>query len=237
MELSNSDQKSEDRIDLSKKNQITRIDHHYIIDEITSVISLKKGIFYSIKELLIRPGKNTRIFLREDRSKLVKPVIFVIFCSLIFTILQQLLQFDDGRSVLDTPIESYAIKIMEWVQTNYAYSNMIMSAFTAAWIKVFFRKYDYNYYEIVVLILFISGITMIIYSFFGILEALFSFKFFIVGLILGSVYLIWAIAQFYDGRKVLNYIKAFLAYLFGLFTFSILATGIGFLLDEIIGKS
>ncbi len=50
------------------------------------MINFDKGIFYTIKELLIRPGENIPKFIHNDRNRLVKPLIFVIVCSLIYTI-------------------------------------------------------------------------------------------------------------------------------------------------------
>lgn len=42
--------------------QLKRIDAHYIQHEIVHVLHFESGIFYTIKELLIRPGQNIRMF-------------------------------------------------------------------------------------------------------------------------------------------------------------------------------
>ncbi|RZK21487.1 MAG: DUF3667 domain-containing protein [Pedobacter sp.] len=44
-----------------------------------------------MKELLLRPGKTVRNFLHEDRTKLVKPVIFIIVMSLMFSLIMNFL--------------------------------------------------------------------------------------------------------------------------------------------------
>ncbi len=74
---------------------LKRIDGKYIISEIGSVLNFDKGILFSIKELLIRPGQNVRNFIHKDRNRLVKPIFFIIICSLIYTIVQQFLHFED----------------------------------------------------------------------------------------------------------------------------------------------
>ncbi|MEM6298978.1 MAG: DUF3667 domain-containing protein, partial [Bacteroidota bacterium] len=61
-----------------EKKPLKRIDKAYILSEISSVLNLEKGIFYTIKELLIRPGKSIRTFIHEDRTRLVKPIVFII---------------------------------------------------------------------------------------------------------------------------------------------------------------
>ncbi|NND07971.1 MAG: DUF3667 domain-containing protein [Saprospiraceae bacterium] len=75
---------------------LKRIDGSYILSEMVSVLNFDKGIFYTIKELLVRPGENVKKFICNDSNRLVKPIIFVIVCSLIYTIAQQLLKFEDG---------------------------------------------------------------------------------------------------------------------------------------------
>ncbi|MDN5481533.1 MAG: DUF3667 domain-containing protein, partial [Chryseobacterium sp.] len=59
-----------------------RIDGHYILHEIEHVLHFDRGILYTIRELLIRPGENIRNFISENRSRLVKPVLFIIVTSL-----------------------------------------------------------------------------------------------------------------------------------------------------------
>ena len=65
--------------DLLEKSNLKRIDRRYISHEIEHVLHLDRGFFYTVKELFLRPGKAVREFLFEDRKKLVKPVLFLIF--------------------------------------------------------------------------------------------------------------------------------------------------------------
>ena len=44
---------------------LKRIDGHYIYHEIEHILHFDKGIFYTIRELLIRPGENIRSFVSE----------------------------------------------------------------------------------------------------------------------------------------------------------------------------
>ena len=64
---------------------LKRIDGHYIIHEIEHVLHFERGILYTVKELLINPGQTIRNYILENRSRLVKPVIFIIVASLIYT--------------------------------------------------------------------------------------------------------------------------------------------------------
>ena len=81
----------------SNKNNIIeplkRIDGRYVWDEISSVLNFEKGFLYTTKELFLRPGKTVREFIQKDRNRLVKPIIFIIICSFIYSIIQQIFRY------------------------------------------------------------------------------------------------------------------------------------------------
>lgn len=212
---------------------LKRINGSYILSEIVSVFNFDKGIFFTIKELLLRPGENIQKFIHNDRNRLVKPIIFVIVCSLVYTIAQQFLKFEDGYVNAGGFGESAVTNIYGWIQKNYGYANILMSIFITVWIKLFFKKYDYNFFEIIILLCFVMGIGMLIYTTFGIIESITKLRILQVGGIIGFLYTSWAIGQFFDKNKKLNYLKAFVAYLLGMLTFYILAIILGIGIDLI----
>jgi hypothetical protein len=55
---------------------VSRFNAMYLLHEIRLAMSFEKGFLFTIRELLTKPGKNIRDFLREDRNRLVKPVVF-----------------------------------------------------------------------------------------------------------------------------------------------------------------
>lgn len=212
--------------------QLPRINWPYIKNEIASVLSLDKGIFLTIRELVLRPGQNIRSFLQEDRNRLVKPVIFLILCSLVYSIAQRLLQFEDGYIKYSSDeIDSYIFIIFEWIQQNYGYTNILMSFLFAAWIKLLFRKNDINFFETLVLMFFVMAIGMLIYSIFGIIESVTSYPVLHLGGVLGIAYSTWAIGQFFQPVKASNYFKSFLAYFLGMISFVFISLLLGLVLD------
>lgn len=213
-----------------------RINGRYIISEIGSVFNFQKGIFRTIRELLIRPGQNIRQFISEDRSRLVKPILFILICSLTYTVFVQIFDFKDAYIDLHIEIndsDSAMSLIIQWITQNYGYLNIIMAVFVAIWIKIFYRKYDYNFYEILILLLFVSGMQILMFSLLGALESLTKTSILSFGTYIVLIYAFWAIAQFFDKRKMLNYLKAPISYFLGLITFFLVALGIGLLIDLI----
>lgn len=205
---------------------LTRINGRYVASEIGSVLNFDKGIFYTIQELILRPGVTVRRFVREDRKRLVKPIIFLILTSFIYTVAQRILHFEDGYVSADVD-EFPAKKIIDWVQSNYGYANIIMCVFSAMWAKLFFRKSEFNFYEVLILFFFTAGISMLIYTVFGIAESVTGYRVLHVAGVVGAIYSIWAIGRFFDRRKSSSYVKAFLAYFLSFMTFVLLIVVIG----------
>ncbi len=66
--------------------KLKRINGHYVLHEIEHVLHFEKGILYTIRELVLRPGQSIRNFISENRSRLIKPIIFIIIASLIYSL-------------------------------------------------------------------------------------------------------------------------------------------------------
>ena len=215
-------------------NELKRIDGHYIIHEIEHVLHFERGILYTIRELITNPGQNVKNYLTENRTRIVKPIIFIIVTSLIYSLCSHFFHFQDGYlNYLDT-VKSTTNEIFKWTQGHLGYSNIMMGVFIALWTKLFFTKHKYNIFEILILLCFVMGIGMLIYSVFGIIKGITHLDLKLFGEIVGLIYTTWAVGQFYDKRKVSSYVKAFFAYIFGLLTFALAVVIVGTLTDLII---
>lgn len=193
----------------------------------------EKGIFYTIKELLLRPGKTIRDFLTETRTRIVKPIIFIIVTSLAFTFITNYFHIEESYINIGAGPDSFVSAMNQWLRSHYGYANILVGVFIAIWIKVFFKKFDYNLYEILIL-LFIMGMFMLLGLLFAILQAFTDFQFLRIGGYIGIIYCCWGIADFFGSGKILNYIKALLSYYLGFFSFAAVVLIIGLLLDSIL---
>ncbi|MEM8763477.1 MAG: DUF3667 domain-containing protein, partial [Bacteroidota bacterium] len=154
---------------MENRQTLERIDKTYIWNEISSVLNFDKGLFYTIRELFVRPGQTVREFLLYDRKRLVKPIFFVIFSSLLFVICQQILGFETGTSSAE--IENEGIKmVLQWAGENFGVLNIFIGFFIGFWIRLFFLKSEFNLYEIFILVFFTIGIGNLFFTLFGILE-------------------------------------------------------------------
>lgn len=212
---------------------LKRINGHYIVHEIQQVLNFEKGIFYTIRELLLRPGENVRHFITENRGRLVKPIIFIIVTSLIYSLVNNFFHIEDGYVKYDEAEKSTIGILFKWIQDNYGYANIIMGVFIAFWAKIFFKKYDYNFYEILILLCFVMGMGMLFLAIFAIFQGLINFDLMQIAGIIFVIYSTWAIGQFFDKKKSINYLKAFASYILGMITSMISVILLGVLIDLI----
>lgn len=214
--------------------KVKRIDGHYVVHEIEHVLHFERGILFTIKELLIRPGQNIRDFIAENRTRLVKPIIFIIVSSLIFSLTSHFFHIEDGYLNFTEAKKTAIGSIFNWIQNHYGYANIIIGVFVVFWLKIFFRKYDYNFFELLILLCFVLGMEMLIFSVFLLFVGLTKLNLMQIGSFIGIAYCIWAIGHFFDKTKPINYVKAFASYVLGLLTFSFSAIILGTLIDLII---
>ena len=217
----------------------TRINGRYIIREIVDVLSADRGILYTIKRILLSPGKSIRHYITEDRSRYVKPITFVIITSLIYAVINYFFGVKDNTFTspfIQINAENSPIieNMVDLLQRNFAYSNMLIGLFTAFWLRLLFRKYGYNLFEIFVLLCFLLGVSTLFFSIGIIFENVTDLNVIRISNSISGIYLIWASGQFFDKKKVASYIKTFCSYILGGATFGALTILFGFLIERII---
>ena len=200
-----------------------RIDFQYIMTEIKSLFFFERGFFYTIKELLIRPGQSVREFISTDRYRLVKPITFLLLTSLIYTLINFCFKIGDYYANEMIGEDAIGIRIYKCLEGNFGYINLIMGIFVAFWTKVFFKKYGYNFFEILILLCFLMGIEMLIHSLLGIVEGISKIHLAYIAKIIGAAFSVWATGQFFTNKPI-SYLKAFFASILGLLTFFIITT-------------
>jgi hypothetical protein len=219
---------------------LKRIDSHYIKHEIEHLFHFEKGFPFTIKELLRNPGETIRTFVTSDRGRLVKPITFIIVTSLIYTLISNYFNIDEFfiKAKTTGPVkadgEPTFFKVVDWYKTHQGYTNLLSGAFVAMWLKVFFKKYEYNFFELLVLLYYILGVSMLISTLFAAIQGVSHLKVFGIGTVIGWIYSFWAIGSFFEKKKAINYVKAIIGYSLGFISFVLIAFLIGFGFDFII---
>jgi len=218
--------------------QLKRIDRHYFIQEIASAFNAEKGMLYTIKRMLTSPGNSVRQYITEDRSQYVKPITFLFTTSVIYAFVNHIFHVGIENYYFNSDVlkQSTTSLIFGWLMNNRGYAGIIIGFLMTFWIKLFYRKSGYNFYEIFVLLCFVSGISTLFLSVVFLLQVLTPTHWNLIKILtpIAVVYHIWSVGQFFDAKKVVSYIKAFLSFIFGATILSFIVTLIGFLIDIII---
>lgn len=197
-----------------ESNPLKRINAKYLIHEITHLLHLESGFLFTVKQLLLRPGKLVRSFIFEDRTKATKPLVFLIFSATVFTLIfhffhieYKFFSLEEKVANIDEYLEKRAIS--EWIKGHIGYALLLIGFLIALWIKVFFRKHHYNIYEITILLCYAMGQMLLILIIFSLLSYISEIKPLAnVGVFAGYLYVIWAIGQFFGEKKWINYLKS-----------------------------
>jgi hypothetical protein len=210
-----------------------RINSKYIIHEMEHILHLERGIFYTVKKLVYAPGQTINEFINEDRTKIIKPVLFVVITSLLHNITNKFAHFHDAS--LEKVINNNTVTIIEnWCNSNLGYYNICLGIFVAFFLKIVFFKSKYNIYEVLVLMCYIIGIDMLLAAVTGLFSILLHFNFMKIYAFVCFMYTSWAIANFYGKNKWYNYIKSLVAFVLGLILVTFFPKILGLIIDFII---
>ena len=223
---------------------LKKIDGRYIMNEIGDVLFVNSGLLYTIKSLIIKPGETVRHYIREDRSRLVRPVTFLVITSLIYAIVNYFFTTEmKDNSFFINPFINAKVEglpavtfIFRWMAENFAYSNIITGLFMAFGVKIFFRKINFNLFEIFIFLCFANGISTLFLSLGSILQSITHWDLIKISSLVSMIYLIWATGQFMNRKKVASYIKSFLSYVAGSLIFAAFIVLIGIIVDFVTGS-
>ncbi len=208
--------------------QVQRIGSRYLIHEVGHLLHYERGLFYTIRALLARPGATIRNYLSEDRRRLVKPIVFIIISSLVYTLANGFFKIEEGYvQFQQTDSTSTVALLFSWVQQYYGYANILMAVFIAFWLNLFFRKHSFNLFEILVMLCYIIGMGMLVLASFALIQGLVRIDIMAYAGMAATAYWTWAKGNFYNPKKWLSYVKSISAYLLGMITFFVILILIG----------
>ncbi|MCT3803835.1 hypothetical protein CMU96_15690 [Elizabethkingia anophelis] len=135
------------------QKKFKRIDHTYVIDEVKSfAFYTEKGFFYSVKNIILNPGKTARKFLEGDRIHHYKPFALTMVLSGISILLSSFLNIKDimenamrasNQNVSDKFIDAYSTGFLSY----FSFIMLALIPFFSLLTRIAFRKWGQNYYE------------------------------------------------------------------------------------------
>jgi len=196
-----------------------RINYHYIINEFQhSFLHVDRGIFYTIKELLLRPGDTMREYLSGKRISHFKPFAFVIILGTIYGFMGHFFKVYPEDSLMpfnnsSPDANEYSLMTYEWIYSHYSVVMLAFIPFFALGSYLVFRKSSYNYVEFLVICSYISGMQILfmiaIYFLYYFIQSAWIVR---LSIIIIYLYHIWAYVQLFDkASKFITMVKTWVS--------------------------
>lgn len=215
-----------------------RIDSQYLFHELQhSILHVDKGIFFTIKELIIHPGEAIANYLQGKRVNYFKPFGFVVILATIYGFIAHFLnavpevEITDRTKELNDPTRNINIQIFEWIYSHYSLCMLFSIPILSLSTFLVYKRYNYNYFEHIVIHAYIIGMHCIIYTLLlPLLSIVSPFYYNNIAYILSLIYSLWVYTQlFKSGNRIKTFLSAFL----GLFVSNTLLSFIIFFIISI----
>ena len=138
------------------QKKYNRIDKKYIWNELQyTVFHTNKGFLYSVKNLIINPGRTAKEFIDGKRVNHYKPLLLAFVLSGISAFISfKIVGLNDIMKEVFSKKELYSELMNNALSFAASYNSFIMLFFVpllALFSKIAFRKWGQNYYEHVVM--------------------------------------------------------------------------------------
>lgn len=208
-----------------QNSKVDKINFSYFLEEITSVVfQIDKGLFYTLKELFLRPGLTIRDYLDGKRKNHFKPFAYLLTFSTVYFLVTRLV---GGNTWMNDFISGFAIAAFDsqsglklpsfvtWLANNFAYASLIFLPLFSFASFLSFWGHKVNYLEHIVLNSYITGQQAIIYSIFSGFGQLIQWKFFeIIPSTVSIFYSFFVFWQFFrEGNKMVNLFRSVATYI------------------------
>ncbi|WP_084205915.1 DUF3667 domain-containing protein [Psychroserpens mesophilus] len=216
-----------------QNSNVRKVDFKYLMDEIpNSIFQINRGFLFTLKELFIKPGHSIREFLEGKRKNHFKPLAFIILTSTLYVLSHY---FIGNQTFIDDAITGFKSgskvennQLLNWIAKNQTYFILILVPLFSLASYLAFIKSKYNYFEHLVLNIYITGQQMFIYFLFSFIYDRDSYLV-LLPLLLGMGFNFWTYIQFFNKKStlkkvlliLLTYIIFILQIFIGMIIFSI----------------
>lgn len=159
-----------------------RIDWHFMLHEFEhSVLHMDRGILYSIKELMLRPGRLMRDYLEGRRARQAKPFLLLMVTAAAVVFLGKMLL---GGNVVDTLVDAGDLSaadadaqavqaamlqahatVQQWMNRNFAVATLLLIPLEAlVFMLAFLGTGRLNYPEWLVVTAFLTVQTLVLWG-------------------------------------------------------------------------
>lgn len=159
MTCKNCGRQSDERFcpDCGQPLETYRISFSHLLHEVFHLFThMDSGFLYTLKMLLINPGKMQRLYLEGHRIKHQKPFSLFFICASVLAV--AVYWFTKGKQ----PTEQIMAAHNKFLQSYYVLTHIVLLPFYAFVTWLLFKKARYNYAEILVLTMYTASFMFLI---------------------------------------------------------------------------
>jgi len=184
-----------------------KVTMHFIWHDLQhGLFHFDNGIFYTIKQLLTRPGNTIREFIDGKRVRHFKPLSLVVVFATLYGLFYHFF-FDKIYDIKAINANENVLgvyeKVVKWSTDHFAYSSLISILIITVVSYFVFKKQGRNFAEHLVLNTFFTGLTLIVsFIFLSVIyisdsEAILKWYAFIY-LLINFALICWCYIQFFN---------------------------------------
>ena len=150
-----------------QKTNTVRLNWHYIQDELKyTFLHINKGLLFTVKQLLTRPGNSVREFIEGKRVQHYKPILLVFVLAGLNGLLSHYFHFEKMFTKLEELSASQQQQkklpfnqadIYTWIVDHYAIFELGLLPIISLCSWLAFKKWGYNYVENIIINSYASG--------------------------------------------------------------------------------
>lgn len=154
-----------------QKKHTVRLDWSYLQEEVKyTFLHINKGLLYTAKQLLKRPGAAVKEFLDGKRVNHYKPILFLFVLAGLSGLLTHYLGMEELLKAMTGNNDSPYTKVQQeamssfyrFLTDHYALFELAVLPIASFCSWLAFRKWGYNYVENIVINSFASGLRLLI---------------------------------------------------------------------------
>ena len=223
-----------------------RIDWHFLGHELEhSVLHMDRGIFYSLKELMLRPGHLMRDYIEGRRANQVKPLLLLMLSAAVVVLLGKYLLGGDliGPSMqvgagtgVEANVAAASAKTTaeDWINAHLAVFTLLLLPFEAGAFWLAFKGKGLNYPEWLVISAFLTVQTFVFMAA-AVLVQRWAPSAQAWTIPLAFLYLVFSLVQYFQGYpRWKTMLRALLGFTLFMVISSLVAAAAGFLLVRLM---
>lgn len=181
-----------------------RIDMTFIRQQLQrDVFSVDRGLVYTLRNLLLRPGHMLREYLDGRRAPYVKPLVLLMLTTALLLFASHLfgsgpMPSNPAQAANAGQREMHAA-VASWFNSNFALVTLVLLPIEAAAFKLAFRRFrEVNYAQWLVILAYLTAITSLLWTIVLLLRPWLDMG--RLTLALMFAYMVFGLLQFFPGH-------------------------------------